>query len=428
VTSTDHILVDFGEARTPNGLYRLKISNGNGAFHRIRFADWALYANGNGIIGDAHKILKVEQWGNIDWSTMSQAFQACINLDVTATDIPKLGNVNSLYYMFGNCASFIGNSTINNWDISNVTNLEGTFLSTTLFNQPLDNWNTSNVTNMQGTFLAAKAFNQPLSSWNTLNVTTMGSMFLNATSFNQPIGNWDTSNNTDFQFMFSYANQFNQPLNNWNTSKVTKMHYMFLGSTSFNQPIGNWDTGKVTDMTSMFNGATSFNQSLGSWDLNQLQTGSMMFMNSGLNCQNYDSTLYGWNQNPATPNNINISPASPLVYSNSLAVTARNNLITNKNWIISGDTYDSSCQSLLSTTETLTNNEVSIYPNPAKDFIHIKNVKDFNYYKIFDFSGRLILSGNLNDGKIDISSLAKENYILQIMAKDKIHSIKFIKN
>jgi surface protein len=34
------------------------------------------------------------------------------------------------------------------------------------FNQPLNNWNILNVTNMQGIFLGAINFNQDLSSWN----------------------------------------------------------------------------------------------------------------------------------------------------------------------------------------------------------------------------------------------------------------------
>jgi surface protein len=430
VNSAYQKLLFFGQPLNPipnNATYRVKISNGNGIFHRIRFADWDLYTNGNGIIGDAHKIIKVEQWGNIDWSSMKQAFQACINLDVTATDIPKLDNVNSLSYMFALCANLVGNSTINNWDISNVTSLDGTFLGNTIFNQPLYNWDTSNVTIMQGTFSGAKAYNQPLSSWNTANVTTTGSMFLSAFSFNQPIGNWNISNNTNTTFMFSYANQFNQPLNNWNTSKVTRMDYMFLGATSFNQNIANWDTGKVVEMPAMFSGATSFNQSLATWNLNMLQNAGMMFMNSGLNCQNYDSTLYGWSQNPVTPNNINISPASPLVYSSALAVAARTHLIADKNWIISGDIYDNSCQSVLSTSESSSKNEINLYPNPATDFMYVKNLKGSNSYKISDASGRIILQDILNEEKIDVSSLMKGNYILQIISKDKIQSFKFIK-
>ena len=35
------------------------------------------------------------------------------------------------------------------------------------FNQPLNNWNVSNVTNMDDMFQLATKFNQPLNNWKT---------------------------------------------------------------------------------------------------------------------------------------------------------------------------------------------------------------------------------------------------------------------
>ena len=55
----------------------------------------------------------------------------------------------------------------------------------------LNNWNVSNVTNMDGMFFEAEYFNQPLNKWNVSKVTGMGfgmkNMFSGATSFNQPL-------------------------------------------------------------------------------------------------------------------------------------------------------------------------------------------------------------------------------------------------
>ena len=42
-------------------------------------------------------------------------------------------------------------------------------------------------------FDECKSFNQPLNNWNVSNVTNMGSMFVNCKSFNQNISNWDVS-------------------------------------------------------------------------------------------------------------------------------------------------------------------------------------------------------------------------------------------
>ena len=50
------------------------------------------------------------------------------------------------------------------------------------FNQPLEAWNVSNVTDMSGTFRTASSFNQPLEAWNVSNVTDMYCTFYNASS------------------------------------------------------------------------------------------------------------------------------------------------------------------------------------------------------------------------------------------------------
>ena len=66
---------------------------------------------------------------------------------------------------------------IENWDVSNVTNMSSMFASAISFNQPLNNWNVSNVKDMFCMFQEAKSFNQPLNKWNMSNVRDMRWMF-----------------------------------------------------------------------------------------------------------------------------------------------------------------------------------------------------------------------------------------------------------
>ena len=61
------------------------------------------------------------------------------------------------------------------------------FIGATSFNQPLNNWDVSNVTDMGGMFMYASSFNQPLNKWNVSKVKNMNYMFADATSFNQPL-------------------------------------------------------------------------------------------------------------------------------------------------------------------------------------------------------------------------------------------------
>ena len=81
-------------------------------------------------------------------------------------------------------------------------------------------------------FKNATSFNQPLNNWDVSNVTDMRRMFNGARSFNQPLNNWNVSNVTDMELMFYAAHSFNQPLNDWNVSNVTDMNFMFENARS----------------------------------------------------------------------------------------------------------------------------------------------------------------------------------------------------
>jgi surface protein len=226
--------------------------------------------------------------------------------------------------------------------------------------------------------------------------------------------------------MFNNAQKFDGDISNWDVGNVETMQTMFRNAQNFNQNIGNWNVSNVKSIDNMFTDAIKFNQNLGEWQLSSLISASGMFLNSGLNCQNYDSTLLGWSINPSTPNNIYLSSVSPLVYSHPAAVSARNQLITAKNWNISGDTYDGECQSFLGTSDVKITNEIAVYPNPATEFIYVKNF-GAEHFTIFDLSGRIIEKGILNNGKINIQALKSGNYILQLVSKNETKNLKFIR-
>ena len=54
------------------------------------------------------------------------------------------------------------NEDISNWNVSNVTTMEGMFSGSKAFNQPIGEWNVSNCTNMEGMFQGSKAFKDGL--------------------------------------------------------------------------------------------------------------------------------------------------------------------------------------------------------------------------------------------------------------------------
>jgi surface protein len=123
------------------------------------------------------------------------------------------------------------------------------------------------------------------------------------------------------------------------------MNTMFYWARAFDQDLSSWDVSNVTNMFDMFREARAFNQNLGDWDLSGLSSGTrarFMLYNSGLSCENYSRTLYGWANNPATPSGINLDNTSPLKYG-AAAVAARNTLTTTKGWTINFDALDPGC-------------------------------------------------------------------------------------
>lgn len=82
---------------------------------------------------------------------------------------------------------------IDNWDVSNVTNMSGMFEDLE-FEADLSEWDVSNVINMCGMFSGCGRFNSDLSGWNTSKVEDMYGMFHENYCFDaDAITNWDTS-------------------------------------------------------------------------------------------------------------------------------------------------------------------------------------------------------------------------------------------
>jgi len=201
--------------------------------------------------------------------------------------------------LFGSATAFNngGSASINNWNTSNVNDMDRMFSESTSFNQDIGNWNTSSVTNMGFMFRGASNFNQDIGSWNTSNVTDMEGMFQDATAFNGDISSWDTSNVTNMVDVFNGATAFNGNISSWNTSNVTDMYSMFYEASIFNQDIGSWNTSNVTNMINMFSYASAFNQDIGGWDVSNLTAWSVytsgmdyMFMEASV----FNQDLTSW--------------------------------------------------------------------------------------------------------------------------------------
>ena len=212
---------------------------------------------------NASKLMSVDQWGAIGWTSMESAFYRASNMEYRATDSPDLSRVRTMIHMFDGAKKFNGN--ISDWNVSSVTNMNQVFAGASVFDQDLNSWNVSSITSMSEMFYSARAFNQDLNSWNTSRVTTMSGMFTGASAFNGDISDWNISQVTDMSGMFRDASAFNGNISGWDVSSVRNTAFMFSGASAFNDNISGWDVSSVNNMANMFNGANSFNQNLGNW-------------------------------------------------------------------------------------------------------------------------------------------------------------------
>ena len=232
---------------------------------------------------DDQKLLSVEQWGDINWTSMADTFFGAVNLVINATDAPRLSQVTDMSSMFSGASAF--NQDIGAWDVSSITNMKSMFANTSAFNQDIGAWNVASVTDMSFMFSNATLFNQDISGWNVSSVTNMRAMFA-GTDFNQDIGAWNVSAVTDMAVMFQRAIAFNQDISAWDVAAVTNMSSMFDRASAFNQDISAWDVSSVTTMSGMFNLASAFNQDISAWDVSSVTTMSGMFNSASAFNQN----------------------------------------------------------------------------------------------------------------------------------------------
>ncbi|GMH49861.1 hypothetical protein TrVE_jg3932, partial [Triparma verrucosa] len=130
----------------------------------------------------------------------------------------------------------------------------------------LNNWNVSEVTDMKNLFKDMEDFNENISAWNVGRVESFAGMFKNATSFNKSKikgwkpqqREWKLRNDTlktavkEFKEDKELAIVIYGELNNWNVTEVTDMKYLFKDMESFNEDISRWNVRNVDHFDGIF--------------------------------------------------------------------------------------------------------------------------------------------------------------------------------
>jgi surface protein len=303
---------------------------------------------------DNGKLLSVDQWGGIAWQSLKYSFWGCVLMNIKATDTPDLSLGPNCDYSFAHTWNALPGLT--NINVSQVTSMEGMFMGArippSLTHVDLNNWDVSNVTNMRRMFFYSRD-SIVVENWNVSRVNDMSDMFKEAIDFDSDIRNWDVSSVKDMRRMFFYAQSFNADISNWTVDSVTNMSDMFNGCYNFNQNIGKWNISSVTDMSGMFDIRNPNGLNLGGAVPMQVST--------------FDSILIGWQ---AQTHQLNVTlGAFDLKYCNGAA--ARTSLIAD-GWLISGDTLDCSIVGIEKNNVQETKSLFRAFPNPNHGLLEIE--------------------------------------------------------
>lgn len=204
-------------------------------------------------------------------------------------------NCTSLHLAFSNARDFAP-TTLNSWDVSNVTTFQDCFAECNNFNANITSWTPTSALSMNymfGRLSGVGIFNQDISGWNVSSVTDFTGMFRGQTSFNQNISGWNVTACEDFHDMFNNCDAFNQPIGAWtiNTTTPVRMDNMFYGCAIFNQPLNTWNMSQVTRVNGMFGFCPQFNSSLAGWNLSNCTNFTGMFESGIFNQPINDWTL-----------------------------------------------------------------------------------------------------------------------------------------
>jgi hypothetical protein len=71
--------------------------------------------------------------------------------------------------------------------------------------------------------------------------------------------------------------------------------------------------------------------------------------------------------------------------------------------------------------------DIFLYPNPFEDFVYLNNSNQVYDYQLFSMEGKMIQSGKMQEGKLDLRNLFRGIYVLQLTNQDFTKAFKIVK-
>lgn len=225
----------------------------------------------------------------------------------------------------------------------------------------INEWDTSNVIEMDHMFYQCYALNSlNLSSFDTRKVTDMGAMFAYCIELEElDVSSFNTSNVTDMNDMFWNCKALKTlDLSNFNTGNVTDMDSMFWNCTSLTElDISSFDTGKVTNMNSMFRNC----ENLTELDLSNFDASNVINMDNMLNRCN---SLVNFQAPKNIRADFNVSLTPNLSHDSLMSIVNNLATVTVKTTLTLSSTYSNGM------TGGLTDDEIAIATNKGWTVSH----------------------------------------------------------
>ncbi len=192
-------------------------------------------------------------------------------------DTSKLLNIHSMFERSG-----AETLDLSGWDVSKVQLIKEVFSGAKAKTIDLTGWDVSAATDMFGLFLQAEATTiKGLEDWDVSNVSNMKQLFKKSQVTNLDLSKWDTSAATDMESMFESCEAVSLgDISGWKTSNVSQMTDMFCFSKVRSLDLSGWDVSNTRHMVRLFHGCRAESLDLSGWDTSGANRMQYMFYQS----------------------------------------------------------------------------------------------------------------------------------------------------
>ena len=205
--------------------------------------------------------LNTTNWNTSRVTSLNSTFYGSPRLKQADMTNWNVDLVTTMYRMFTNCNQLASVGDLSGWDTYQSTTLTEAFKATSIPSLTfVENWDVSNIKELSGTFSYTPITSLDLNNWDVSNVTTLNSTFLECKNLESlAINQWDVGSVTTLNYAFSRCSALkNIDLSNWDVRKISVLNCTFMSCSKLESvDTSGWETDVLNNIASVFNGCSS---------------------------------------------------------------------------------------------------------------------------------------------------------------------------